>query len=460
MLADDISQTSSVSNSRHWWLWIGGVLLFFLPLIFLPLAQTEEPRNWQPTGLDVGGLRGAMFASDQGLTAIYRWSSSGLLRSVDEGRTWTPIGEGLPTNATGGITLHSLEPGSARTVYALAGEESRRGLYRSVDSGTTFELLHRPQDYSPSLLAAHAQPEGDWLGMADDDYLSWSKDGGVTWDSRQMAASVSVVHVDDGFWAGGTGWLAVMHEEDWQTLTLPDGVIPRQLIKPLRNPDQLYVLHDQGLLRGKTSGAEWQVLDLPDARQITGLAIDPLVWQTLLASDSTGGIWRSDDWGLTWVQLSNPTRGTVNFLFLAPEDRSRLFIISGFDLWWIFQPPIEPTPTLTPTSTPTSSATPTSTPTSTPTPTATVTPTPTSTLTATATPTSTSTATHTPTIPPTAAPTSTINPISSPSPSPTATLSPLTPEPTPTQPHPTSEPTTKPTDTPAPRPTPTPTPDR
>ena len=325
MLADDITQTSSVSNSHRWWLWIGGILLFFLPFAWWPLAQAEEVRNWQPTGRDVGGLVGATFASDQGLTTIYRWSSAGLWRSVDEGRTWTPIGEGLPATATGGITLHTLEPGGARTVYALAGEESRRGLYRSVDSGATFELLHRPQDFNPSLLAAHAQPDGDWLIMADAEYLSWSEDGGVTWESRQMAGHVSVVHVDDGFWAGGTGWLMVTQEDDWQTLALPDGVTPRRLISPVRNPDQLYILHDQGLLRGATSGDDWETVLLPDSRRITGLAIDPLVWQTLMAGDSVGGIWRSDDWGLTWVRLPSPTEGMVDFLFLAPEDREQTF---------------------------------------------------------------------------------------------------------------------------------------
>ena len=454
MLADEVSQAPSVSSSRRWWLWFGGILLFFLPLALWPIAQAEEIRSWQPTGLDVGALRGAAFASDQGLTTIYRWSSASLLRSVDEGRTWIPIGEGLPTSATGAVTLHTLKPGGARTVYALSGEENRRALYRSMDSGATFELLHRPQDFSPSLLAAHAHPEGDWLIMADDDYLSWSEDGGVTWQSRQMAESVTVVYADDGFWAGGTGWLTVMQGDNWQSLSLPEGVTPHQLISPIRNPDQLYVLHDQGLLRSATSGDDWQPVLLPGSHQITGLAIDPLVWQTLLAGDSVGGIWRSDDWGLTWVRLSNPTKGTVNFLFLAPENRSRLFVISGFDLWWIFQSPTEPTPTLTPSPTLTSTATPTSTPTSSPSPTATVTHT--STFTPTTTTTPTNTTTHTPTAPPTSTATST--PI--PPPTSTATLSPSTPTPAPTSPPPTSEPPPKPTDTPAPKPTPTPTPDR
>jgi len=291
---------------------LAGILLFLLPLALWPLAETDQAHNWQPTGDQGRAWRGATVASDQGLTTLYRWSSGSLQRSVDEGRTWTTIGDGLPTNAVGGVALHTLKPGSARTVYALAGDAGRLGLYRSEDSGATFDFLHRPQDFSPTLLAVHAHPDGDRLMLADGDYLAWSEDGGVTWQKRQLAAEVTVVHIDENFWAGGRGWLTFMHDGVWQPRTLPAGVTPRRLLSPpLREPDQLYVLHDEGLLRGRATGADWQPLTLPDSRRITGLAIDPLVWQTLWVGDEQGGIWRSDDWGLTWVRLSNPTTGVI-----------------------------------------------------------------------------------------------------------------------------------------------------
>ena len=464
MLANVRFKATSISTGGRWWYWLGGILLFFLPLALLPLAQADETSNWQPTGVQERALRGATFASDQGLTTLYRWSSGTLRRSVDEGRTWTMIGEGLPTNTVGGVALHTLKPGSARTVYALAGDAARLGLYRSEDSGSTFELLHRPQDINPTLLAVHAHPEADRLIMASHDYLTWSSDGGVTWQNKKTAKAVTIVHVDEAFWAGGAGWLTVMREGIWQNRSLPAEVTPRQLISPIREPDQLYVLHDQGLLRGSVTGGVWQSVILPDSRRITGVAIDPLVWQTLWVGDEQGGIWRSDDWGMTWVRLLSPTTGVVRILFLAPGDRSRLFVVSGFDLWWIFQTPNEPTPTLTPTASPTATATPTNTPTATPSPTATLT------LTSTPTHTPTSTSTHTPTPPATAtAPstplaTATAPPISSP------TVTPSLPTPTPTpddpQPQPTATPSPAPVITSTPQPTntpdipPTPTPDR
>ena len=464
MLADVHAQTTGDSTGRRWWLWLAGVLLFFLPLALWPLAEADEIRNWQPTGTQASALRGATLASDQGLTTLYRWSSASLQRSVDEGRSWTMIGEGLPTNSIGGIALHTLKPGSARTVYALAGDADRLGLYRSEDSGATFELLHRPQDFSPTLLAVHAHPEGDRLLMASHDYLAWSTDGGVTWQNRTMSGEVTVVYIDEGFWAGGTGWLTVMRDDDWQMRSLPLEVTPRQLVSPTREPDQLYILHDQGLLRGSVTGEDWLPITLTKSRRITGLAIDPLVWQTLWVGDDQGGIWRSDDWGRTWQRIPNPTAGAVRFLFLAPGDRSRLFVVSGFDLWWILQTPNEPTPTLTPTPSPTATATSTNTPSPTPSPTSTLAPT----FTPTHTPTRAST--HTPTPLASATATATPTATSPPIPSPTATPSLPTPTSTPDDPHPqptpiatpssepVSTPTPKPTDTPAV--TPTPTPDR
>ena len=462
MLADVRAQTTGVSTGRRWWLWLAGVLLFFLPLALWPLAQSDETHNWRPTGAQASALRGATFASDQGLTTLYRWSSATLQRSVDEGRTWTMVGEGLPTNAVGGITLHTLEPGSARTVYALAGDADRLGLYRSEDSGATFELLHRPQDFNPTLLAVRAHPEGDRLMIASHDYLAWNEDGGVTWRSQKMAEEVTVVHVDGKFWAGGTGWLTFMQDDAWRSLSLPSGVTPRQLMSPTRAPSQLYVLHDQGLLRGSATGEDWQPVTLSGSRRITGLAIDPLVWQTLWAGDNHGGIWRSDDWGRTWQRLPHPTTGAVHFLFLAHEDRSRLYVVSGFDLWWIFQSPTKPTPTLTPTPSPTATDTPTATPSPTPTPSPTATLIPTFTPTPTHTPTSTSTHTPTPLASATVTPTATSPPV----PSPTDTPSLPSPTSTPDNPHPQPTPTDEPVYTPTPKPTdtpdipPTPTPDR
>ncbi len=453
MLADVRSNASGVSTGGRWWYWMVGILLFFLPLALWPLAQVDETRNWQPTGTQDRALRGATFASDQGLTTLYRWSSGTLQRSVDEGRTWAMIGEGLPTNTVGGVALHTLKTGSARTVYALAGDANRLGLYRSEDSGATFELLHRPQDFNPTLLAVHAHPETDRLIMASHDYLAWSNDGGITWQSKAMSEGVTVVHVDEVFWAGGVGWLAVMRDDGWQARSLPSGVTPRQLFSPIREPDQLYVLHDQGLLRGSTDGEDWRPVTLPGSHRITGLTIDPLVWQTLWVGDDSGGIWRSDDWGMTWVHLPSPTTGAVRFLFLAPGDRSRLFIISSFDLWWILQTPSEPTPTLTATPSPTATATATNTPSPTPSSTATLT----STFTPTATQTPTSTATHTPLATATAAATAT--PTNTPTPSllpPSPTFTPLPPTSTPDDPDPQPTPTDTPATTPTPKPTDTP----
>lgn len=443
MLADATPSSLNASKLRRWWPWLAGVLLFFLPLAFWPRDGAEHSDTWRATGSQVGALQSATFASDQGLMTLYRWSPAGLLRSVDEGRTWIAVGEGLPENAISSPTIHSLNPGSARTVYVLAGEAERRGLFRSTDSGATFELILRPAAFSPELLAVRDGPDGDLLLLAGDEFLSISKDGGVTWEDRRIPGpgTAMVLLAGDRLWVGGAGWIAYSEDdgESWRQFPLPAGTVPRQLLTTNRGPEQLYVLHEKGLLRSDDRGRTWQALAIPTNAGITSLTIDPLVWQTLFIGDAAGRVWRSDDWGETWQRLNGPVSGPVRSIFQAPGDRSRLFIVSGFDLWSILQLPLEPTATTTPTPSPTATPSPTLTPTSTPSPTPTIPPTNTLTPTLSPTPTVTPTPTTTPTA--TSTPLPTISPTATATATPTPRSNLTPPTATPHHPKPTATPT-------------------
>ncbi len=450
MVIDAGASQAHRKSERRWLLWLLGVLLFLSPLALRPLARTGKAPLWQPTGSNLGAMTGVTFASDQGLTVVYRWSPTVLLRSLDGGRSWTTIGRGLPVDVLGGPALHDLKAGSARTLYALAGPATRRGLYRSTDGGVTFELLYQPIGLNPDRLAVSSRASGDLIALGGGEYVAISPNGGVTWHDVHLPGPVTALTAAPKLWAAGAGWALVSEDAGahWQLHSLPDAAAPQSLISPDRGPVQLYALTEHDILRTTDSGAAWTRLRLPTADAVTGFAVDSLVWQTLYLADAGGHLWRSSDGAETWSVVPSPRAGPVHGLFQAPGDRSRLYALAGFDLWWLPQIPASPTATMTatPSPTPTATPTPTYTPTATPTPT----PLPTETATPTAVP---ATPTPTPRVVPQvvrATPTPTVAATVAP----TVTPSPLAPTPVPgDHPAPAEPPATAPPpSTPAPTP--------
>lgn len=391
----------STDLGRRWLLWVLGLFLFFLPLLALlsPAAmqtppfwsKSEEEESWQLAGeqalatqgsAQVGDhgsiIAGLALASDRGLTTLFRWSPQALWRSADQGRTWSAIGDGLPTTSTGAQVLVDLQAGGIHTLYALAGPTGRRGLYRSTDSGARFDLLYQPLNFNPDLLAVRPAANGDIVALAGDETLVLSQDGGASWrDFRTPGHTLALVMTERGLWAVGSGeetggdgkgWVAyTAHTGDtaavgdqWQLHPLPAGLQPRFLAGADRGPIQLYLGHAGGLLSSRDEGGSWQPVHLPSTSAPVALVLDPLIWQTLVLTDDAGGLWRSDDGGASWRRLPIPAGGAVREFVLAPDDRDRLYAIAGFDLWWLPQNPLHATPTRT--ATPTITHTPTSTP--------------------------------------------------------------------------------------------------
>lgn len=447
------SSTSVSAERRTLWAWIAGLGLFLLPFLLVITQAASLSPTWHNTGSNSGRLQGALVSTDQGLTTIYRWTAQKLWRSVDLGLTWTQIGEGLPAVGLQAPVVYKMVASRGRTLYALAGPEDGRALYRSQDSGSHFDLLFRPLDFQPRFLAVNPLAENDGILLADDHHLTLSQDGGVTWETQNIDQPLHAVLAQQGqLWliAGQHLLYSADWGRQWQQQVLPQPIQIRFWTRSNRGVPTLYLGHEQGLWRSADNGESWERLPLPTHAPPAAIAIDPVVWQTLFVGDAAGRIWRSDDGGRQWQAVAGPEGGAMLSLFIEPTHRDRLLVTTPLDVWWRDISLPAPTPTNTPSPTPTATQTPTASPTPSPSPTVTPTPVFTSELTPTPSPT------------PLPTPTATATATPSPRPIPTAarvippTLPPLTPAATPATPAPPTASQPSPTPTLAATATPTP----
>jgi photosystem II stability/assembly factor-like uncharacterized protein len=172
----------------------------------------------------------------------YTGSGSGLFHSTDGGTTWRPLTKGFPTPEQGlGRIGIAVSPSDPKRLYALVDAEKLGGLYRSDDSGESWErtnsdnrlwgrgsdfaearvdpgnrdvvwvaniALYKSTDGGKSFTAIKGAPGGDdyhriWLSPENPDVIllgvdqgaTLSVNGGRTWSSWYNQPTAQMFHV-------------------------------------------------------------------------------------------------------------------------------------------------------------------------------------------------------------------------------------------------------------------------
>ncbi len=274
-------------------------------------ASTYQELRWRMIGPFRGGrTRAAAGVPIQPNVFYVGQVNGGVWKSDDYGRTWNPIFDDQPTQSIGAIAVAPSDP---NIIYVGSGEGLIRpdlsvgnGIYKSTDAGKTWTHLGlRDGQQIPALAIDPRDPNkvfaavlGHPYGPNEERGIYRSTDGGQTWQkvvSKDENTGGSDVQIDpanpDVVYA--SMWEA--REGPWEDNNEFNGT-------------------GGGLFKSTDGGSTWHQLTsgLPkDLAQIY-VAIAPSdprrLYATVAAASSKLGVYRSDDAGDSWAQITTDPR--------------------------------------------------------------------------------------------------------------------------------------------------------
>ena len=237
----------------------------------------------------------------------------GVWRTTDFGQTWSPVFEGQSTQSIGAIAI---APSNSDVIYVGSGEGLRRpdlstgdGMYKSTDGGQTWTHLGLrdsqqigaiavdPKDPNRVFVAALGHP----YGPNEERGVFRSTDGGATFQ-KVLYKNADTGAID-----------LALDPSDSKTIY---AVLWSSRRSPWHMGGEIKVA-GSGLFVSHDGGDTWQQLTtgLPTGKQglgRIGIAIAPSdprrMYAWVEADDRYGGIYRSDDSGVSWTRVNAEQR--------------------------------------------------------------------------------------------------------------------------------------------------------
>jgi photosystem II stability/assembly factor-like uncharacterized protein len=289
------------------------LIVIALPLVFAQGrydVSTYSGLRWRMIGPFRGGRVNAVTGVPGQPTTFYFGSvGGGVWKTINSGRTWTPVFDSEPIASIGAL---GVAPSNPNVVYVGTGEADMRsqisygnGMYKSLDAGKTW--THIGLDNTRQIGRVIVDPKnpnvvfvaalGHVYGANPDRGVYRSRDGGATWQ-KVLFKNENVGAIDLAFDPQNS---AIIYATLWNTRRPPWSIYP-----PSYGPGS-------GIFKSTDGGNTWQSLTngIPtEGLGHIGIAVAPTNNKRVYAivDAKVGGLYRSDDAGATWSLISDDKR--------------------------------------------------------------------------------------------------------------------------------------------------------
>ena len=298
-------------------------------LALVAFAADARSQTWVPVGPTGGDVR-ALAADPRDPRRIYLGTANGLVyRSDDAGARWRRMSPGFPRR---GVSLDDIvvDPRGAVLVGFWEVGGSQGGVAQSLDGGKTFTMLPGIDGHAVRGLAL-APSNPDVLVAGTIGGVFRSGDRGRTWDRLTPEAHPDLRNVDSvavdptnpmviyaGTWHlpwkstdGGRSWapisVGMIDDSDVMTLTIDR-----------TNPQNVFATACSGIYRSTDGAARWsKVRGIPSSSRRTRAFAQSPDNQNLLFAGTVGGLWMTEDAGITW-RLGTQKELVVNSIVTLP----------------------------------------------------------------------------------------------------------------------------------------------
>jgi photosystem II stability/assembly factor-like uncharacterized protein len=267
-------------------------------------------------------------------TFYFGAAGGGVWKTADAGRTWAPIFDRGPAS----VGALAVAPSDPKTIYVGTGQASSRydiaageGVFKSKDGGASWlhvgleatrhigAILVDPRNADIVLVAAF----GHAFGANPDRGVFRSEDGGTTW-RRALFVSENTGAVDLAFDPADPD---VVFASVWQARYKP---WLSYFERSEGDESGIYRSSDGGRTFARVAGAGWPEGKLGRIGLTAAHVAGATRVYASVDSDAVGGLYRSDDAGLTWKRVNdNKELGSNYFghVTVMPGDPDTVFVM-------------------------------------------------------------------------------------------------------------------------------------
>jgi len=286
-------------------------LLFALVFASVVLPQQYDPSlysglRWRMIGpFRAGRVNAVTGVPGQPETFYFGSVGGGVWKTMNAGRTWTPIFDSASAASIGAI---SVAPSNPNVIYVGTGEADMRdsiqygdGMYKSNDSGKTWQHIGlEPTRQIGRIIVDPKNPNivfvaalGHAYGPNPDRGVYRSRDGGATWQ-KVLFKNEDVGAIDLNFDPTNS---QIVYAALWNVRRPPWFIYA-----PANGPGG-------GIFKSTDGGSSWKEIDqgIPvENRGRIGISVSPANHNRIYAvvDAKAGGVFVSNDAGLTWIPLS------------------------------------------------------------------------------------------------------------------------------------------------------------